>query len=243
MTGRTKMLAGVVIVAAVLVAVTAEVATRLRPAIAAAVEKYGEQATGTPVDVGSVAVSLRDARATLADVVVGNPEGFMTDYALRIGAVEVAIDVPSLARDTIVLHDVTLREATLNAEQRGASSNLTEILDQMSGDEGAESSEDEDGQKIIIDRFRLVGGHIAVISDALSKPESIDLRDVVVNDIGKAEGGVSFSEATEQLLSPILAAARDAVRDRLGSAAEDAVKSKLEDAARKRLEELTQPKN
>jgi hypothetical protein len=235
------MLVGVVVAAAVLIAAAAYVATRLRPAIAAAVEEYGEQATGTPVDVGSVAVSLADSRATLADLAVGNPKGYMTDYALRIGEIEVVIDVPSLARDTIVLRDVTLKEATLNAEQHGTSSNLTEILDHMNS--GADESAADEGQKLIVERFRLVGAHIAVTSDALSKPESVDLADIVVNDVGKAEGGVTFSEATEQLLKPILAAARAAVRDRLGSAVEDAAKRKLEDVARKRLEELSQPKD
>jgi hypothetical protein len=240
MRGRTKTLTGVVVAVAVLVAAAAYVATRLRPAIAATIEQYGERATGTQVDIGSVAISLGDSRGTVSDLVVGNPPGYETEYALRIGAIDVVIDVPSLARDPIVLRDVTLTDATLNAEQHGLSSNLTEILDHVNG--GASSGEPEPtadaGRKLVIDRFRLARGHIAVTSEALAKPESIDLGEVVVNDIGKAEGGVTFSEATERLLSPVLAAARDAVRERLGDAAAGAAKRKLEDAARKRLEEL-----
>jgi uncharacterized protein involved in outer membrane biogenesis len=241
MSTRGKILLAAVLAAALLVAAGVYVATRLRPAIAAAVEDYGERATGTDVRLGSVDVSLGDSRATLSDLVVGNPRGYTTAYALRIGEISVTIDAPSLARNMIVLHDVVLSDATLNAEQRDASSNLTEILDHM--DRAGESSSTESGPMIIIEHFRLAGGRIALTSDALSKAESIDLPEVLVNDIGKAEGGVTLGEATDAVLAPILTAARRAVRERLGDTAEEAAKRKLEDAARKRLRELTQPKD
>lgn len=241
----SKVLLGLSILAAVVIAAGIYVSRRLNPTVADLVESYGAEATGTRVRVGAVDVSLRDSRATLKGFVIDNPPGYSTPYLLRIDEIDVQLDVASLARPAIVLRDVALKGATLEAEQHGTSSNLTEVLDHVEHAGGTTpaqpSAAAEPGTKLIVDRFRLTDGRVRLTSDALSGPQSIDLADVTARDVGRAEGGLDLTATADALLRPILAAARDAVRGRLQKAAGDAAKSKLEDAARKRLEELTRP--
>ncbi len=247
---RSKFLVGAVIVLAGLAAAGIYFSRRVGPAVAAAIEAYGTNATGTKVRVGNVAVSLRQSRATVSGLVVGNPSGYTAPYALRIDETAVDLDVPSLARQAIELRDVTLQGATLNVEQRDASTNLTAILDRLehggapAGAAGASPSGGEqtgEAQKLIIDRFELTGGRITLSSSLLDGPQTIELPQVVVKDVGRAEGGLTFDAAAAALLRPILVAARDAVRDRLGKAAGESAKKKLEGAARQGLEQLLKP--
>jgi hypothetical protein len=74
---------------------------------------------------------------------------------------------------------------------------------------------------------------LLVTSEHLDKPEELELRDVVVDGIGSATAGATYSEAAEAMLMPILAAARSAAAERLRTAAGDAIS----EAARDELEE------
>ena len=56
-------------------------------------------------------------------------------------------------------------------------------------------------------------------SEYLSEPEELPLEDVVVEGIGSAGRGVTYSEAAEAMLLPVLAAARSAAAERLRSVA------------------------
>ena len=114
-----------VIVIAVLAAVAIAAAVALRygagrldGAVAATIERYGGAVTGTDVAVGSVDLALTAGRAESADITVGNPKGYETDYAVRIGRADVAVDIGSLAGDVPIIDELTLDEVLINAEQR-----------------------------------------------------------------------------------------------------------------------------
>jgi len=94
----------------------------------------------------------------------------------------------------------------------------------------------KDQGRIIIDRFRLTHGHITLTSDLLKHPEELELADVSIDGIGRASGGVTYEQAAEAVLDPILRAARNAVEARLRKATEDATRDKAEGALRDRLE-------
>jgi hypothetical protein len=87
-----------------------------------------------------------------------------------------------------------------------------------------------------VERFRVRNARVLLTSEHLRTPEELPLRDIVVENIGSATGGVPYSEAAEAMLLPILAAARSAAAERLRVAAVDAVS----DAAREELDEEAQ---
>ena len=70
----------------------------------------------------------------------------------------------------------------------------------------------------------------------LKHPEDLDLADVSIDGIGRASGGVTYEQAAEAVLDPILRATRNAVEARVHKAAEDAARDKTESAVRDRLE-------
>ena len=143
--------------------------------------------------------------------------GYDTDYAVRIGSATVALDIGSLAGDVPVVEELILDGALINAEQREAASNLTDIQKHATASSG-EPQAGEPG-RIVVERFRVRNARVLVTSEHLSRPEELPLRDIVVKSIGSATGGATYSEAAEAMLMPVLAAARAAAAERLRSAA------------------------
>lgn len=215
---------------------------RLDGVVASTVERYGSAVTGTDVHVDGVDLALAAGRADLAGLTIDNPRGYETDYAVRIGHASVALDVGSLAGDVPVIEELTLDGALINAEQRDAASNLTEIQQHATG-----SSSDTPGEpgRIVIERFRLRNARVLLTSDLLSEPEELPLRDVVVEDVGSATGGATYAQAAEALLAPVLAEARAAATERLravaAGAASDALREELEEELEQRREEVERP--
>ena len=104
---RPVILIAVLAVVAIAVAVALRYgARRLDGVVASTVERYGSAVTGTDVDVDGVDLALTAGRAELAGLTVGNPRGYETDYAVRIGSATVALDVGSLAGDVPVVEEL-----------------------------------------------------------------------------------------------------------------------------------------
>ena len=207
---------------------------RLDSIVASTVERYGSDVTGTDVDVDGVELALTAGRARITGLTIANPRGYETDYAVRIGTASVALDIGSLAGDVPIVKELELDGALINAEQRDAAMNLTDIQKAATADSG-DASAAEPG-RIIVQRFRLRNGRVLVTSDHLSAPEELPLGDVVVENIGGASGGATYSEAAEAMLMPVIAAARTAALERLRTVAGEAVSQ----AAREELGEQEQ---
>jgi hypothetical protein len=225
------------VVAIVIVAAIVFTRTQLDGIVASAVESYGSTATGTDVNVGSVDISVREGHGTIGKLVIDNPKGYSSDYALSIENIDVSLDLASLARAVPVVKEVVLMNAHLNAEQRGGATNITDIQRHL-GEVDTDTADTETEGKIIIDRFLLKNGRVTLVSDALNEPEELELADVVIDGIGRTSGGVTYGQATEAVLNPILAATRNAIENRLKSAAANAAQEEVKKKANERLKEL-----
>jgi hypothetical protein len=207
--------------------------------VADAIETYGRATTGTSVSVGGVDIALTEGGGKVGDLTIDNPKGFETSYFLRVKDIGVSLDLGSLSSAVPVVREVVVDGAHLNAEQRGDATNLTDIQRYMSQSAGAaETPSDSPQGRVIIDRFRLTNARVTLTSEHLSKPEDIELDDVVVNGIGRSAGGATYDEATEAVLTPILREARSAVEQRLRDTAVDAAREGVQQKASERLKEL-----
>jgi hypothetical protein len=234
------MRAGVVIAVLIAVALATAVALRygarrLDGVVAETVERYGRAVTGTDVDVGGVDLALTAGRAELSDITIDNPAGYETDYAVHVDRANVALDVGSVADDVPVVEELTLDGAIIHVEQREAATNLTDIQRHATAAPAEPPDSAAEPGRIIIERFTLTNARVQLTSKYLAEPEDLALRDVVVEGIGRGLGGVTYAAAAEAMLSPVLAAAREAASERLRTAAADAAEA----AAREEVQEET----
>jgi hypothetical protein len=239
------MRAGVVIAVLIAVALATAVALRygarrLDGIVAQTVESYGRAVTGTAVRVSGVDLALAAGRAELSDITIANPDGYETDYAVRVDRANVALDIGSITGDVPVVEELTLDGALIHAEQRETATNLTDIQRHATAAPAEPSPTESAAEpgRIVIERFRLTNARVQVTSDHLSKPEELVLRDVVVEGIGRGSGGVTYAEAAEAMLSPVLAAARQAAGERLRTAAADAAEAAAREEAREEADEV-----
>lgn len=221
----------VILIVVALAAVAVIAVLVLTPAVdgrvAELIERYGAAATGTEVDVGAVDIALTRGRGTIDRLTIGNPEGFETDYAVRIADVEAALEVGSLTGEVPIVTELVLDDVHINAEQRGDATNLTEIQELMTAPEGEPETGVEEG-RIIVELFRATNARLTITSELLGGSETVDLEDVVVRDVGGTRGA-TYSEAAAAMLDPVIDTAIAAVSGRLRDAAESSAREAVEE--------------
>ncbi|MGD8733207.1 MAG: hypothetical protein PVI08_01890, partial [Gammaproteobacteria bacterium] len=97
-TGKT-IVTGIVVLVAIAAFGVYWLASNLDSIVAGAIEKAGSQATGVPVAVSGVSISLKEGSGEIRGLTVGNPPGFDSDYALKLGSISMTIDTGSIRSD------------------------------------------------------------------------------------------------------------------------------------------------
>ena len=202
--------------------------------VATVIEKSGSKATGVEVSVDSVKIHLEEGKGTIKGLKVGNPPGFESDYALLVGLASFDLDVESFSSDVVIIDSIVIDSPSVNYEQQAGGSNLQDILDNLAGDSqsAGESGDTGESVKIIIEQFSFTNASTTASAPALDKVETINIPDVRLQGIGRKTSGVTVSEATTEILTPIIrrsvrAAAGvtgDQFKQDLLKAAEDAIR-------------------
>lgn len=215
-----KTLIAVAAIVVVLAAGLVYVYTQLDTIVAGLIEEQGSAATGTPVRVSGVSIDLGEARAEIAGLTVGNPEGYGGD-AMSLGRFVIRIDPATVTEDTIVLKEVTVSGATVNLIQRATGSNLRELMKTLESAGGDQQQADEagPGRKLIIERFVLEDASASVSLPDLDEQRSVDIPRIQLTDVGRASGGATGAEVARQVLEPVIervlqSAATESLKDR-----------------------------
>ncbi|MBM3733535.1 MAG: hypothetical protein FJW24_08765 [Acidimicrobiia bacterium] len=217
---RTLWIVGggaVALIAVAAIAVTV-LLSNIGSLIKAAVETYGSEALQAKVTLAEADVSVKNGQGRLAGLVVGNPQGFATPAALRLGEVKVTLDTARTTKDVIVLKEVLIAAPQVTYEMASGGSNFdalqknAQIYAQKMGAGGAKKDEKKgEGPKLIIDNLYVRDGKVGV-SHALLKGKQLDapLPNIHLKDIGKEKKGATPEEVGERLMASISQGARSA---------------------------------
>lgn len=195
--------------------------------IKTAVEEVGSEATQASVTLADVEISAEEGKAALRGFSVGNPSGFATPNAFKLGEVSVSLDIASITEDTVRIKEVLIAGPEVTYEWKSEGSNLEVIKRNVEkfagiGGDGSKSAEsssessssDEGGKKLIIDRIILKDGKVSVSANAAfleGKKLDASLPDIELKDIGKEEGGASAGDVIAQVMDAVTGAAGKAV--------------------------------
>jgi hypothetical protein len=198
--------------------------------VKASVEAAGPRLLGAPVSVGLVAVSPWSGRGTLHDLVIGNPEGFKSPSAVRVGSIEVVVRLSSLLSDTVVVERVVVRDPELTWELGPGGSNLTRLqknAEAAAGDPGAAGGAPpagaaRSGKALSIAELAVTGGKVALSAAAFGGPVlTAPLPDVRLTNLGGP--GRSPAQAAAQAFRAISTSAQGSVAN-IGAPSIDAVR-------------------
>lgn len=201
----------------------------------AAIERYGSQYLGAPVEVEEADVSIGDQTAAVRGLVIQNPPGFEGPPAFRLGNVAMSLNMDQTSSELISLREVTIDGAEVAALVKGRQSNLQALLDHLNEQLGPdeEEPEDESEVKLIIDRLDFTNAKASVDSDVLGQT-AVDIPDVHLTDIGRNSNGATIAEVLKQVLEPVVRSVTRALVERGVNL--EGVRDRLE-GERQRLEE------
>ena len=182
----------------------------------AGVEKYASEAVKANVTLQEVTISTTSGEGSLRGLKVGNPQGFNTESAIEFGEVSVALDVLSLASDTVVIKSVVITAPQVTYEIGAAGSNIDALRKNVADYTGASpgsastaaasggAAAGEGGRKLVIENLYVRDGSVNVSATFLKgKKLSAPLPNIHLKDIGKDGGGASPAEVAKQLVDAL----------------------------------------
>ncbi|MGD9306895.1 MAG: AsmA family protein [Desulfobacterales bacterium] len=203
---------GLGVIVVVIAAVVIIGLSNLGPIIKHAVNTYGPKITKTQLSVDDVGVSIFSAEANLKKLFLGNPQGFKSPSAMKVGSVFVNVDEGSLKNDTIVIDSIEVKGPEITYEKRGKTDNFKQILTNVTKSASSEKSSKKEaeeqgaGKKLIIRNFVVKNGKVNLSMSAYGIAEkdfTATLPDIQLKDIGKKQNGATPAEVFKEVLAAL----------------------------------------
>ena len=158
---------------------------------------YGSQMTQARVSVDAVEIRSTDGVGTIRGLVVGNPSGFRTPHALKVGVIEVALDLHTLPDSVVVIKRIVIDAPDVSYEKGDTQTNFDALVRNITHAVGTSSSSSADagsgsGRKLIVDELVIRNARAQASASALGgRTVSARLPDVVLRDLGRSQGGLT----------------------------------------------------
>lgn len=115
------------------------------PIIKGVVENFGPEIAGVRFELEDISVSLFRGRVEIKNLYMYNPEGFNSEYAVKLGDVAMETEVMSwIGKKKAIIREIRLRDVTVNYEApfpKLTESNLQAILDHVQKVAGQQASQ------------------------------------------------------------------------------------------------------
>lgn len=197
--------------------------------VKAGVEQVGPMVTKVPVKLGAASVSIVSGSGTLKNFELGNPEGFKSQYAIKVGSVGVAISPGSILSDKVVVRSIRVEAPEITFEQAMSGNNLSKILANVQSIAGTNTSAQPSqpagpGKKLQVDEFVVSGGRITVAATMLGgKGATLPLPEIRLGQLGQGPEGITPAELIEKALGAITAGTIKAVAEGAGELAKQGI--------------------
>ncbi len=200
-----------------------------------AVETFGPKLTNVEVTLHSVSLSLFSGSGKIQGLQVGNPQGYKTPWAIRVGNASLTLQPGSLLSDKVVIKSINVQAPEITFETDLKNNNLSKILANVQAatggaqagattNEPAPSQPAKPAKKLQVDEFVLRGGKVHVsVSTLGGRTASVALPDIRLTDLGRGPEGITAAELTQRVLEEIQRGAAQAA----GSAVADLSKGAL----------------
>jgi len=188
------------------------------------IENYGSAMTQAKVGVGAVKIAPADGKGTISNLFVGNPAGFKTGHALKVGRIDIDIDLGSVAKDVVVIRRIAVLAPDVIYEKGDAITNFDTIQKNIAAYLGP-TDDKKGGKKLIVELLTIRDAKAEASAAFMNgKTVSVPLPDITLKDIGRAKGGITPGELGQEVAGALKSKLTGAVSfDRLMKSAGDAV--------------------
>jgi hypothetical protein len=174
-----------------------------------AIQSYGSAMTGAKVKVGAVHLSPATGHGSIIDLNIANPKDFRAAHALKVGKIEVNVDIATVTDQVIVIRRIAIETPDVVYEKGESLTNFDALMRNITAYIGESTpSNPSSGRKLIVDSLTIRNAKAHATAPLLSgKTVTVDLPDIALKNVGRAQGGITPGE-----LGGIVA---NALRDRL----------------------------
>ena len=188
-----------------------------------AIETVGPAITRTDVTLASANLSPLSGSGKLSGFVVGNPKGYSAPYALRLGSISLSVDKETLLKDPIVVNSIVIRDPQLALIGTPGGTNLQEIMRNIKSygaskekpatpsPSASPSGKTSDSKKFVVKSVIISGAKVDVVLGAFGQSvnQALTLPEIRLQNLGSDGMGLSASQISEQIFTPLINAAID----------------------------------
>lgn len=180
------------------------------------VETVGPQITKTQMTLEKAAISLISGSGALHNFVIGNPEGYKTASAIKVGEASVGVRPASVLSDKIHVTHVRVVGPEITFEgSLGAKNNLSKIMENVEAATGGGDAGSKDkpatppadsgaSKKLQVDDFLISGAKVNVTLTALGgRTLTVSIPDIHFTNLGSGPEGITAGELTKMVLNGI----------------------------------------
>jgi hypothetical protein len=178
------------------------------------VEKVGPRVAKVPVKLDSASISLFSGSGTLKGFVIGNPEGYKTREAMKLGSVSLSLVPGSVLKEKKHIRSIKIEGPEITYETDLKGSNLGKLLDNVGGsaeqDKKAPTKEQQTSKtKLQVDEFVMTGAKVHVNASMMglqgtAYQQAIPLPEIRLKDLGQGADGITPAELSKRVLAVVL---------------------------------------
>lgn len=202
-----------------------------------AIVRYGSEMLQADVNVDQVSIDLINGEGRIVDLVIGNPAGFQTSHALKVKEIRLKLDPATLTSDVVHIREVRIQAPDIIYEKGETLTNFETLQHNVAAYSAdahdsapKDAKKEEPGKRLIVDQFVMEDAVAQVSSPLLSgKTMQVDLPDVQMKNVGKAENGITPAEFGQRVASAMNKQLMRSVSfERLGNALKETGESAVE---------------
>ena len=177
----------------------------------------GPLITGVPMEIKHISFNPFEGTLTIKDFIVGNPKGYSSPYAVKLGHLHVDVGMGTLFSKKLLLERIEVKGVELNYETSLLTTNIGEIQDHVEkiagGDAKVETTKEEkkaaQGKPLQIDYLELRDITAWVIVKGTKAQAPLMVAPIVMTKLGTGENGVtSIMVINDVLISMVTSVTR-----------------------------------
>jgi len=204
---KKKLILGVLAgITGLLVIAFAVVAMSLDLIVKSGVETVGPQMTRTTFTLEDVEISPFDGTGSITGLLIGNPDGYTSDFAVKMDRALIQIRPSSMWSEKLIIDSILVAAPEIAFEGGTSANNLGTILQNIKAYTG-EKDRDRSNRKLQVNHFRLSGAKVHLkLSIFGNRIITLAAPDIELHDLGTGPDGVTSAELTDLVVKRISSA-------------------------------------
>jgi len=196
------------------------------------VETVGPQVTKVDVKLGGASLSLLGGGGSISGLVVGNPQGYKSESAIKVGKASLAVSPGSVFSDKIVIKSINVQAPEITIEGGLKDNNLTAIQKNVEAFTGAGAGAPADdkaaksaGKKLQVDEFIVSGAKVNAV--IMGKTIPFTIPEIKLTGLGQGPDGITAGDLTKRFMDEVIKGSLDGLvkaASDLGKVGTDAAK-------------------